>query len=92
MVSVEWSEAVVSCGGSVSQYVLTLTPPTSDCQSGSNNCELVTDRTRLDLTLSENNNYSLTVRPDTCGNAVQRPESIPLSISLTGQWMSQCCI
>ncbi|CAI8009412.1 hypothetical protein GBAR_LOCUS6320, partial [Geodia barretti] len=68
------------------------TPPTSDCQSGSNNCELVTDRTRLDLTLSENNNYSLTVRPDTCGNAVQGPESIPLSISLTDMNIERCAV
>ena len=30
---VRWSEPVISCGGSVSQFVLTLTPPTSDCQS-----------------------------------------------------------
>ena len=33
VVSVEWSEAIISCAGSVSQYVLSVTPPTSDCQS-----------------------------------------------------------
>ena len=39
---VEWSEPLISCGGSVSQYVLTVTPPTSDCQS-SPDCSLTTD-------------------------------------------------
>ena len=33
VVNVEWSEAFVSCGSSVSQYVLSVTPPTSDCQT-----------------------------------------------------------
>ena len=33
VVNVEWSEALVSCGGSVSQYVLSVTPSTSDCQT-----------------------------------------------------------
>ena len=41
-VRVEWSEPFVSCGGAVSQYVLTVTPPTSDCQS-SPDCSLTTD-------------------------------------------------
>ena len=83
VVRVEWSEPFISCG-SVSQYVLTVTPPTSDCQSGSSdNCQLTTDGTRLDLTLRENNNYSLIVRPDNiCNNGT---ESAPLAISLTGQ-------
>ena len=39
---VEWSESLISCGGFVSQYVLTVTPPTSDCQS-SPDCSLTAD-------------------------------------------------
>ena len=33
VVNVEWSGAFVSCGGCLSQYVLSVTAPTSDCQS-----------------------------------------------------------
>ena len=85
MVSVEWSEAIISCAGSVSQYVLSVTPPTSDCRSGSNSCQLVTDSPRVDLTLTNNITYSLAVRADTCNNAIQGPGSIPLTLSLTGE-------
>ena len=66
VLSVRWSEAVISCGGSVSQYVLSVTPPTSDCPSGQ--CVNTTD-TQYDLTVTLDQAYNLTVRAvDSCGN------------------------
>ena len=63
--SVEWSEAIISCNGSVSQYVLSVTPPTSDCQS---NCasEFMTDQTQYNMTLAANVTYNITLRADAC--------------------------
>ena len=54
VVTVEWSEPFISCAGSVSQYVLSVTPPTSECQSGSGSraCMLMTDQTQYKLTLA----------------------------------------
>ena len=67
VVTVEWSEPVISCGGSVSQYVLSVTPPTPDYQPGS---EFRTNETQSNLTVSVDVTYTLTVRVnDSCGNS-----------------------
>ena len=68
VVTLEWNEPSVSCNGSVSQYVLTVTPPPSDCQSGSGDCVLITDQTQYNLTVTVDQMYNLTVRADTCRN------------------------
>ena len=40
VVTVRWREPFISCDGSVSLYVLTVTPPTCDCES-SEDCMLM---------------------------------------------------
>ena len=66
VLSVRWSEAVINCGGSVSQYVLSVTPPTPDCQS--EQCMMTAD-TLYDLTVTVDQTYILTVTAfDSCGN------------------------
>ena len=85
--NVVWSEPFISCSGSVSQYVLSVTPPTSECGSGSEDCVLVTDQTHYDLTLTVDQTYNLTVRADTCTNTLTGDYSDPLSIN-TGQSIS----
>ena len=88
IVNVIWSEAFISCSGSVSQYVLSVTPPTSDCQSSSENCVLMTHHTHYDLTLTVNETYILTVRADTCSNALTGNYSDPVSIRINGMlWL-----
>ena len=64
VLSVRWSEPVISCAGSVSQYVLSVTPPISDCQSGSEDCVFMTDQTQYSLTVTASQIHSLTVRAD----------------------------
>ena len=82
VLSVRWSEPVISCAGSVSQYVLSVTPPTSDCQSGSEDCVFMPDQTQYNLTATVNQTYHLTVRADdSCGNMGQPAK---YSIDLTG--------
>ena len=67
VVTVEWSEANISCGGSVSQYVLSVTPPTP---GGSGDSEFSTNETQFNLTVSVEGTYTLTVRAnDSCGNS-----------------------
>ena len=80
-VTVEWSEPVISCGGSVSQYVLSVTPPTPDDSGDSefstnetqfmtNETQFSTNETQFNLTVSVNVTYTLTVRAnDSCGNS-----------------------
>ena len=85
VVNVMWSEAFTSCSGSVSQYVLSVTPPTSNCQSSSEDCVLMTHHTHYDLTLTVNETYILTVRADTCSNTLTGNYSEPLSINTTSQ-------
>ena len=90
VVSINWSEAVISCGGSVSQYMLSVTPPTPDCPSGQ--CVMTTD-TQYDLTLIVDQIYSLTVTAfDSCGN---NGTSDPVSIVLrkcraVNTWFCTC--
>ena len=86
VVNVEWSEAFVSCGGSVSQYVLSVTPPTSDCQLESNqSCLISTNNMQFNLTVTTDTSYNVTVRADTCTNSLRGPESAPISINFAGQ-------
>ena len=74
---VRWSEPVISCGGSVSQYVLTLTPPTSDCQS-SGDCMVMDGSsvitrpgTQTQHTFNVDVSQSdITVRADTCDGSL----------------------
>ena len=81
--SVEWSEAIVSCAGSVSQYVLSINPPISDCWSGK--CVILTNRTHYNMTLTVDKSYSLTLRADTCSNTLQsKSESISISTHAGG--------
>ena len=56
MVNVRWSEPFVSCGGSVSHYMLSVTPPTPDCQSGSDDSgsEFISNETQYTLTVTAN--------------------------------------
>ena len=84
VLSVRWSEAVISCGGSVSQYVLSVTPPTPDCLSGQ--CVMTTD-TQYNLTVTVDQTYSLTVTAfDRCGNN-QAGENSMTSVELTGSYI-----
>ena len=81
MVTVEWSEPFISCAGSVSQYVLTVTPPTPDC--GSEDC--VTDQTQYSLTLTVDVMYDFTVRADTCRNTRRGDDSDTVSVLIHGR-------
>ena len=71
VVTVTWSEPVISCGGSVSQYVLSVTPPTPDDQPGSRDSEFRTNETQFNLNVSVDVTYNVTVRADDrCGNSM----------------------
>ena len=84
VLSVRWSEAVISCGGSVSQYVLSVTPPTPDCPSGQ--CVTTTD-TQYNLTVTVDQTYSLNVTAfDSCGNNQAGENSMTL-VELTGSYI-----
>ena len=87
MVTVEWSEPFISCAGSVSQYVLSVTPPTSECQSGSGSraCMLMTDQTLYKLTLAMDQMYTITVRAATCDNTLTGDSSDPISVVIYGK-------
>ena len=82
VVRVEWSEATVSCSGSVSQYVLCVTPLTPGGQSGE--C-MTTDQTQYDLTITSNMRYNLTIRADACDNSIMGNESDPETLRLNGK-------
>ena len=92
--NVTWSEPFISCGGSVSQYVLTVTPPTSDCQS-SPDCSLTTDgsssvitapgtQTAYSLSVTSQS-YDITLRADTCGGSLTGDTSSVYNVNLTGE-------
>ena len=91
VVSVEWSEAFVSCSDSVSQYVLSVTPPTSNCQSiqdcvvmdGSSVYTRPGTETQYSLTLASQD-YDITVTASTCGGSLTGNISSPYSVNLTG--------
>ena len=78
MLTVEWSEPYISCDGSVSQYELSVTLPTCDCDS-SPDCTVMDGtavytlsgrETQHDITVNEamSLEYGVTIRADTCGN------------------------
>ena len=94
VVTVEWSEPFISCAGSVSQYVLSVTPPTCDCPS-SLNCVVMDGRAVYTLSGSERQyditvnrtmspEYGVTVRADTCDNTLTGYPSSEYNINLTG--------
>ena len=91
VLSVRWSESVISCAGSVSQYVLSVTPPTSDCQSGAEDCVFVTNQTQYNFNVNASQTYNLTVTAnDSCGNMGQPAK---YDIDLTGIfYMYNVCI
>ena len=88
VVRVEWSEATVSCSGSVSQYVLCMTPLTPGGQSGE--C-MTTDQTQFDLTVTSNRRYNLTIRADACDNSIMGNESDPKILRLNGKFTLTLC-
>ena len=80
VLSVRWSEAVISCGGSVTQYVLSVTP----CQS---NCDFTTLETQMNLNVAINRPYDLAITvmaKDKCGNMLEN-ETDPVTITLSGK-------
>ena len=74
--SVEWSEAITSCGGSVT-YNLTVTP----CPSGSGDCDmndmtfsgLEENQQSFNVNGSVSLEYELTVSTVTCGDVTTSP-------------------
>ena len=102
VVTVEWSEPFISCAGSVSQYVLSVTPPTCDCPS-SPNCVVMDGRAVYTLSGSERQHnitvnrttspeYGVTVRADTCDNTLTGEPSSEYNIDLTGIIILCTCI
>ena len=100
VVTVEWSEPFISCAGSVSQYVLSVTPPTCDCPS-SPNCVVMDGRAVYTLSGSERQHnitvnrtmspeYGVTVRADTCDNTLTGEPSSEYNIDLTGIVLCTC--
>ena len=104
--TVVWSEAIVSCNGTVSNYILTVTPPTCDCQS-SPDCILINSNTSAEYMLSGSQTqsiitvngslvYDMTLRADTCdgeltGNIILMP-SLDFSVSCKIFYKyTQCC-
>ena len=88
---VEWSEPLISCGGSVSQYLLTVTPPTSDCQS-SPDCSLTSSSvitvpgTQTTFTVSvTGNGTEMSVRADTCRGSLTGETSPARTVDLRGK-------
>ena len=86
----------------MSQYVLTVTPPTSDCQS-SPDCSLTTDgsssvvtvpgtQTAYSLSVTSQN-YDITLRADTCSGSLTGDTSSVYNVNLTGEivyYASEC--
>ena len=73
VLSVEWSETFVSCGGSVT-YNLTVTP----CPSGSGDCDMTfsgleENQHSFIVNGSVSLEYELTVSTVTCGNVTTSP-------------------
>ena len=78
----------------MSQYVLTVTPPTSDCQS-SPDCSLTTDgsssvvtapgtQTAYSLSVTSQS-YDITLRADTCSGSLTGGISSVYNVNLTGE-------
>ena len=92
MVSVKWSEAIVRCAGTVSQYMLSVIPPTSDCQSspdcmvmdGSSVITRPGTETQYSLTVSCQD-YNITARTDTCCGSLTGDISSVCTVNLAGE-------
>ena len=87
VVTVRWSDPVISCNGSTSRYVLTVSPPTTECPSGE--CEVGKESAGFEereknVTLTVNRTYNLNVRADTCSNTQTGQESGTYTIDLEG--------
>ena len=78
----------------MSQYVMTVTPPTFDCQS----CSLTTDgsssvvtapgtQTAYGLSVTSQS-YDITLRADTCGGSLTGDTSSVYNVNLTGEKIS----
>ena len=83
VVTVSWSEPVISCNGSTSQYVFTISPPTTECPSG--RCEV--GRGEETLTLTVRKKYHFSVRADTCNNTQTGQDSDQHTIQMEGNEM-----
>ena len=85
--NVRWSDADISCGGSV-QYELSVTPPTNDCLSGSGDCTFNTTDTQMNLNVTVGEMYRVCVIAiDSCGNAqMQEPDCIDRTIGMEGKY------
>ena len=97
--TVVWSEVTVTCGGSVSGYVLTVTPPTSDCQS-SPQCVMMDDSAmytlsgsltqyRVDVNESTSMVYNIDIRAVTCNGTLDGDVSELYMVNLRGTYI-QC--
>ena len=97
VVTVRWRELFISCDGSVSQYVLTVTPPTCDCDS-SEDCMLMDNaavyllpgnETQYDIAVNGTMSleYDVTVRADTCDNSLTGDISPVYNINLIGTYV-----
>ena len=88
VVTVRWSNPVIDCNGSPSQYVLTVSPPTTECPG-----ECVVERGGVgfvereqNVTLAVDQMYNFTVRADTCSNTQTGQESEQYFIEMEGNY------
>lgn len=82
-----WSDPVIDCNSSPSQYVLTVSPNTTECQFG----ECVVRRggegfeeREQRVTLAVNQMYYFTVRADVCSNTWAGEASEPYTVYFEG--------
>ena len=92
VLTVGWSPPSTSCTGSVSQYVLSVTPSTTNCQSF-HDCKVVDDssvyrrpgnETQYSLTVASKDYHNITVRADTCNNTIVGDISSTSRVNLKG--------
>ena len=85
MVSVEWSEAIVSCT-TTTPYLLSVSPPTSDCSTVSGDCQFTTDGTQYNMTLVTNQINTVTLRAEESWNCLSGNDNMDhMSISTYGR-------
>ena len=90
VVTVSWSEPVISCNASITQYVLTVSPPTTECPSGS--CVVGRREGRFEtreqnISLSLEQIYIFIVRAYTCNNTLTGKDSDQYAIRMEGNEM-----
>ena len=90
VVTVSWSEPVISCNGSISQYILTVSPNTTECQSG--RCQVGRgeekfEKRQQNVTLTAEQMYLFNVRADTCKNTQTGQDSDQYTILMEGNEM-----